>query len=303
MSAEIGFKVKLDDLSVAYGDYSAKQTDVYANGRMQACVFPSVTYEGDDTVTDDFLRKFMIKNVKIYYIDFDGNKKPLKWVFKETSNKYEHDIHRSVRSSPPGDQDKSLSVPYYFTVPIGSVGTHRWVAGFNDHYTNEVEVISHPFSLQASDLNFAEVASYTEKVFIKEYLLALRYGGSFPPTQKLYKFYQYDGPIKSFDPARGKYKWFHLSNELKLVEIVHLDDYTAANGRDAIFSQIGEDISTAFSIGVAVFKFLVPANSIVSNMYTDNLKLEDNMGNCFRVEILQDETGKTSFRNPQVTFP
>ncbi len=78
-----------------------KETNVYGNGRMQAMVFPTATYEGIDASSQviEQVKKYIAQHTTIYVLTDEGGIKPLdaKWEKSTESNGFLHDIYRSIR--------------------------------------------------------------------------------------------------------------------------------------------------------------------------------------------------------------
>ena len=120
---------------------SSIRTDVYANGTMQALLFPTVNYTGEsEGDTQEKLVEYVTSNLTLYEINTDGSHAKVEWEVSNVSNGYDHDINYLGRENYGSDCCKSthgLRVPIYITVPIeAAIKEHLWYATLGDDSTS-----------------------------------------------------------------------------------------------------------------------------------------------------------------------
>ena len=191
MYAMAAFDPTLIMLVGIYTDqYSAKQdANVYSNGAMQVSIFISVNYNGDTTGIESQIIEYVQTNSVIYVLETNS---PLTWGKSTTSNAYYHDID----SASPEKKDpyvvSDIRAPLYFTVPVNSEGTYRWVAKLDGQETDTgtpVTVNVQEYYVTPSDFLIEDSTSYGHAT-----LRILRYQhDSFGGTQKLRRCMKYKG--------------------------------------------------------------------------------------------------------------
>ena len=188
--AAAAFNATFIALANIYTDeYSTRQdTNVYSNGVMQVNIFLSVDYREDATGIESQIIEYVQNNSVIYVLENDS---PLTWVKSTKSNGYYHNI--DSESQKKDQRDKSdIRVPLYFTVPVNSEGTYRWVAKLGDQETNTntpVTVNVHEYYVTPSDFIIDDITSHGCAT-----LRVLRYQhGSFEDKQKLIRCLEYKG--------------------------------------------------------------------------------------------------------------
>ena len=186
------FNPALIFLANIYADgFSNRQTtEVYANAVMQVSVFVSVNYNGNSDGIEDKIRDYVRDNVVIYEMRNNGDKEEVDWVYSETSNGFPHDIEYNDR----GESTSDIRTPFYFTVPLGSVGIHRWIAKMGEQETS----VNTPLTINARRFQLLVDGSQIEivkRVYRNSNsLCVLRYKpGVFPETQMLMKVYKNKG--------------------------------------------------------------------------------------------------------------
>ena len=200
-----------------------KETSVYSNGIMQVSIFFSVNYDGDTTGIDSQIYQYVQANAAVYELKKNGNDMQIldnnKWVKSSSSNKYYHDIDNAeemvmnqdlkvtsrvplcctVRDYASVMMKKDISlvasdirVPAYFTVPVHSAGTHRWVAKLDDRMTSTktpVTITVKDYYVTSSNFEIESLGSYGYAT-----LRTLKYKhGVFEDTQKLRSCLNYKG--------------------------------------------------------------------------------------------------------------
>ena len=218
------FNPALIFLANIYADgFSNRQTtEVYANAVMQVSVFVSVNYNGNSDGIEDEIKDYVRDNVVIYRMRDNGDKEEVDWVYSETSNGFPHDIEYNDREGSSSD----IRTPLYFTVPLGSVGKHRWIAKMEEQETS----VNTPVTINVR--RFQLLADGSQIEFIKRVyrngntLCVLRYKpGVFPETQMLMKAYKNKG-IK-FTKTGGN-SWlsiYYMSPYLSGIFIGYKDNY------------------------------------------------------------------------------
>ena len=202
------FNPALIFLANIYADgFSNRQTtEVYANDVMQVSVFVSVNYNGNSDGIEDNIKDYVRENVVIYRMRDNGDKEEVDWVYSETSNGFPHDIEYNDREGSSSD----IRTPFYFTVPLGSAGKHRWIAKMGEQETS----VNTPVTINVRRFQLSADGSQIE--FIKrvhrngDSLCVLRYKpGVFPEAQMLMKAYKNKG-IK-FTKTGGN-SWLSIYN-------------------------------------------------------------------------------------------
>ena len=172
-------------------EYSTRQdTNVYSNGVMQVNIFLSVNYREDATGIESQIIEYVQKNSVIYVLETDS---PLTWSKSTKSNEYYHNIDSESQKKDPHDKS-DIRVPLYFTVPVNSEGTHKWVAKLGDQETNTktpVTVNVQEYYVTPSDFMVEDLKAINSAT-----LRVLRYQhGSFDGKQKLIRCLEYKGII------------------------------------------------------------------------------------------------------------
>ena len=207
-------KFSLTDL-YADGGTNSKKTDVYSNGKMQACVFVAATY--DDEISPEDLAEYVRSNVKIYLQSAYVEKALLDWEYSSISNEYQHDIYQHFSRV----SDVAIRVPYFFTVPTSASGTYNLIAGHNENFVsplNPVQVVCHVFSVSSMNFDFSRIDKDGK-------VLSLRYvGPNIPPNVKLVKMSHYYH-VKKETTDLGKYtSAYAYQSSGSPCQIVHLND-------------------------------------------------------------------------------
>ena len=305
-----GEKLFLNDVYTDAVSVTKKTASVYANNVMQASIFVSVTYEGDDA-TEDEIRDFVRNNVKIYEIAQSGEKVALTWASSPTSNGFLHDF-ASPYESPPVSRDYEFRVPFYFTVPVGASGIHRWVAGYDGKYTSEqdpVEVTCHPFTVTRDNFEFAHFGNC---------IVSLKYKDSSVPEhvriQRCSWCKQIDiEPNMKLERVAapteyGKYKWvwqlddYRYTKQIFIMSIIHLDNYqqdeteNEIEGRDRETTATENSITSAFANGIALCdeypKYYEANDQVICRKHTHPYHLEDNCGNYVKTYLTFNDNGQ-----------
>ncbi len=179
-----------------------KTTNVYGNGKMQAMVFPSANYNGDNSSSEiiEKVKKYMAENTKIYVeTTTRGTLEQIHWSKSTVSNEFIHDIYSGGTATTATSTAKDTSsgydirVPIFFVVPVGTVGEYHWIAELDGQRTilaSPVKVICHQLSLTTDNFLVTEVAKNGLAT-----LRALRYIriGSSASSLKLIKCLNYKG--------------------------------------------------------------------------------------------------------------
>ena len=199
--AVAAFNATFIALANIYTDkYSTRQdANVYSNGVMQVNIFLSVNYREDATGIESQIIEYVQSNSVIYVLETDS---PLTWVNSTKSNEYYHNI--DSESQKKDQHDKSdIRVPLYFTVPVNSEGTYRWVAKLGDQETNtKTPVIVNVYEYYVTPSDFI-IEDLTANVSATLRVLKYKHG-SFEDKQKLIRCVEYKG-IKFTSPAANSY--------------------------------------------------------------------------------------------------
>ncbi|MPY26896.1 hypothetical protein [Shewanella sp. YLB-07] len=164
-------------------------TSVYANGKMQVVVFPSVTYNGTESI--DAVTQYVYDHTNLFYIDGVGESHPVTWTRSDVSNEYLHDIYNGVESEAEAKTITSdIRIPIYFTVPYAATGNYKWVAQLSDGTdtqwtsTDESEIVN--ISAEMLSISEDKIEIYDMKKVNLATLRVIRYvAGSFPATHQL----------------------------------------------------------------------------------------------------------------------
>ena len=218
------FNPALIFLANIYADgFSNRQTtEVYANALMQVSAFVSVNYNGNSDGIEDKIKDYVRDNVVIYRMRNSGDKEEVDWVYSETSNGFPHDIEYNDREGSSSD----IRTPFYFTVPLGSAGKHRWIAKMGEQETS----VNTPLTINARRFQLLVDGSQIEivkRVYRNSNsLCVLRYKpGVFPEAQMLMKIYKNKG-IK-FTKTGGN-SWlskYELTPDISGIFIEYKDNY------------------------------------------------------------------------------
>lgn len=266
---------------------SRTTTRVYANGKMQALVFPVAVYEGSIEITEEALKEHVRQYVQIYEISYSGEKIPVDWAYSSTSNGYQHDIDHDVTYSLK-DFDRSVRVPFYFTVPVGSTGLHRWIAKYNGHFTPEVAFVtvdSQNFSVSENNYNFFAIDTIEDPYFY--HLRSLRYA-NLPSSTKLVKCAEYQGDKINVGGTIGDCWEVHRDVFFLLEHKATSATKVEENSEYPKISRLGnaftsEEIKTAWSLGAAVSAFYY--HEMSPNIDVEKLKVEDDCGNVTAIDL------------------
>ena len=168
-------------LSFLYADANidTKQTDVYANGKMQMSVFPTANYNG--TAPLEEVKAYIAKNTQIYVLGSSGDETLLGWKRSSIPNEYLHDMKRGGLPPSSTSGGNVLRVPIYFTVPVKAAGDYLLIAeldGVKTLRNAAVTVTVHTLSVEPSYFEFAQVGHDIGKAKLQ----ALRYVGGFLPS-------------------------------------------------------------------------------------------------------------------------
>ena len=171
-------------------EYSTGQvTNVYSNGVMQVNIFLSVNYRENATGIESQIIEYVQKNSVIYVLETNS---PLTWVNSTKSNEYYHNIDSASSEKKDPRSKSDIRAPLYFTVPIDSEGTYRWVAKLGDQETNTntpVTVNVYEYYVAPSDFIIEDLTANVSAT-----LRVLRYQhGSFEDKQKLIRCIEYKG--------------------------------------------------------------------------------------------------------------
>ena len=308
------FNPALVFLANIYADaFSNRQTtEVYANGVMQVSIFVSVNYNGNADGIEDKIKDYVRDNVVIYRLRDNGDKEEVDWIYSDTSNGFPHDIEYHDGGGTASD----IRIPFYFTVPPGSVAKHRWIAKMGEQETST----NTPVTINAR--KFQPLADGSQFEFVKRVsrddhnsLSVIRYkAGAFPDTQKLVKAHKYKG-IKF--TSTGGNSWlsrYKLMGSAVFVEykddhinlansdtIYQDDEYEADTEYEGFFYAFenwdgptkfsSSELDKAWIDGVVIVQCglltLLPEYGKVPEF--DTYKLQDNFGNI--VEIKMDFDG------------
>lgn len=97
---------------------SSITTSIYANGRMQIRLYPTINYSSSDS-SEEEIRKYVIDNIKLYELDDLNEGHEVTWSRSDVSNEWDHDINELDRNS--SNMSKELHgyrVPIYITPPL-----------------------------------------------------------------------------------------------------------------------------------------------------------------------------------------
>lgn len=220
-------KIQLQDI---YTDAieQTKETHVFGNGKMQAMVFPSVSYRGDtspEIITK--VKEYVASNTNIYVVNYYGSLEPLNtasWIKSSYSNKFAHDIYRNS-SAPAGgifpetQSSYDIRAPIFFVVPAGTWGQYRWVAELGGQYTNltdEVTVKCQELALVPDNFSVADVAR-NDKATLR--VLKYNHFGSLANTTvQLTRCYDYKGILFSNPPGGGEGNCWVVYSENKFLD-------------------------------------------------------------------------------------
>ena len=228
----------------ANGFSNRQTTEVYANDVMQVSVFVSVNYNGNSDDIEDEIKDYVRDNVVIYRLRDNGDKEEVDWVYSDTSNGFPHDIEYNDE----GETASDIRTPFYFTVPVGSVGKYSWIAKMGEQETS----IQTPVTINARKFQTLTDGSQFEFLRIlhraSNTLCALRYKpGVFPDTQRVMKSYDYKG-IR-FTKTGGN-TWlgrFFYAGNWSAIFLDYRDDYINV-AKDGVEYEIDEYKTTKNSL-------------------------------------------------------
>ena len=320
--------------------YSAKQdTNVYSNGVMQANIFLSVNYNGDTTGIESQIIEYVQNNSVIYILETNS---PLTWVKSTKSNGYYHNIDSASIEKKDPRVVSDIRAPLYFTVPVNSEGTYRWVAKLGDQETNTntpVAVNVYEYYVTPSDFIIEDLTANVSAT-----LRVLRYQhGSFEDKQKLIRCLEYKGIIFSSANSyismmsRKGHKAGAFLTEKNSVAKVALNKheydsgdwyvqgvdnfdpettmYTSEYGWEDSQKIPVSDIQDAWNRGIPMMKIgqdylyivvLEPTNQYELNRELQGFLLEDNFGNRVEVDMnwdVNDWWGNWAVSEARVKYP
>ena len=230
---------------------SRQTTEVYANGVMQVSIFVSVNYDGNSDEIEDEIKDYVRDNVVILRLRDNGDKEEVDWVYSDTSNGFPHDIEYNDGGGTASD----IRTPFYFTVPVGSVGNYRWIAKLGEKETNPntpVTINTRRYQPLADGSQF-EIANRVRNY--ETTLSVIRYkAGAFPNTQKLVKAYKYTG-IKF--TSTGGNTWLSKYNRVPNIAFVEYKDNYINLAKNTEMYEVGEYEST----------FTPQGDTLRTNMY------------------------------------
>ena len=228
---------------------SRQTTEVYANGVMQVSIFVSVNYNGNSDDIEDEIKDYVRDNVVILRLRDNGDKEEVDWDYSDTSNGFPHDIEHNDGGGTASD----IRTPFYFTVPVGSVGNYRWIAKLGEKETNPntpVTINTRRYQPLADGSQF-EIANRVRKD--NESLSVIRYkAGVFPDSQRLMKAYKYTG-IKFTSTGGNTWlsNYYHYYN----IAFVEYKDNYIYLAKDKETYKVGEYESTFTPQGDALYTY------------------------------------------------
>ena len=218
------------------GFSSRQTTEVYANGVMQVSIFVSVNYNGNSDGIEDEIKDYVRDNVVIYRLKNNGDKEKVEWDYSDTSNGFPHHIEYSDRGQTASD----IRTPFYFTVPVGSVGKHSWIAKMEEQETSiktpvTINVRKFEILTDGSQFEFLELVQRDSNT-----LCVLRYKpGVFPETQRVMKSYDHKGMRFTKTGANCWLSRFYPTTGLSAIFLDYKDDHINV-AKDGVLYQIGE---------------------------------------------------------------
>ena len=319
--------------------YSTGQdANVYSNGVMQVNIFLSVNYREDATGIESQIIEYVQSNSVIYVLESDS---PLTWVNSTKSNEYYHNIDSESQKKDPHSKS-DIRVPLYFTVPVYSEGTYRWVAKLGDQETNtKTPVIVNVYEYYVTPSDFI-IEDLTANVSAT--LRVLRYQhGSFEDKQKLIGCLEYKG-IKfisansyiSMMSKSGHKAGAFLTKENMVAKVAQnnhkydfgdwyvqgIDNfdpkttlYTSEFGWEDSRKIPMSDIQNAWNKGIAMMKIgednlsikvSGPTNTYELDRELQGFLLEDNFGNRVEVDMnwdVNDWWGNWAVSEARVKYP
>ena len=341
MVAVAAFNATFIALANIYTDeYSTRQdANVYSNGVMQVNIFLSVNYREDITGIESQIIEYVQNNSVIYVLETDS---PLTWVNSTKSNEYYHNIDSESQEKKDPHSKSDIRVPLYFTVPIDSEGTYRWVAKLGDQETNtKTPVIVNVYEYYVTPSDFV-IDDLTANVSAT--LRVLRYQhGSFEDKQKLIRCLEYKGIIftsansyMSMTSKKGHKAGFFLTEKNSVAKVAQngheydsgdwhaqgMDEfdpkttiYTSDYGWEDSQKIPVSDIQDAWNKGIPMMKigdeslmvFLsYPHAPYEFNCELQGFLLEDNFGNRVEVDMnwdVNDWWGNWAVSEATVKYP
>ena len=226
------------------GFSNRQTTEVYANDVMQVSIFVSVNYNGNSDGIEDKIKDYVQDNVVIYRLKNNGDKEEVDWDYSDASNGFPHDIEYSDR----GETASDIRTPFYFTVPVGSVGKHSWIAKMEEQETS----IQTPVTINAR--KFETLTDGSQFEFLKlvhrasNTLSVLRYKpGVFPETQRVMKSYDHKGIRFTKTGGNCWVSRFYTTTLLSAIFLDYKDDHINV-AKDGVLYQIGEYETTKSSL-------------------------------------------------------
>ena len=161
-------------------------TDVYANGQMQALVYVSINYNDSVEGIEEDLSTYVYQNTE--FVDAGGD--PVKWEKSQKTNEYLHDINRGTLDAVALKTASDFRIPVYFTVPETAGGQYSWYAKLGDQMTNvPVTVTVTTIAVNPSDMEIVDIGPQVEQ----SHLRAMRYVHGQIPGNHLLKKWKYQG--------------------------------------------------------------------------------------------------------------
>ena len=180
-------------------------TDVYANGRMQALIYVSINYNGSVEGIEEDLSAYVYKHTE--FVDAGGD--PVKWEKTQKTNEYLHDINRGTLEAIPSEIASDFRIPIYFTVPETAGGQYSWYAKLGDQMTNvPVTVTVTTITVYQSDMEIVDIGPWAGQSRLR----AMRYVHGQIPGNHLLKKWKYQG--FKFDSTGGN-TWVVMMSDKK----------------------------------------------------------------------------------------
>ena len=161
-------------------------TDVYANGQMQALVYVSINYNDSVEGIEEDLSTYVYQNTEI--VDAGGD--PVKWEKSQKTNEYLHDINRGTLDAVALKTASDFRIPIYFTVPETAGGQYSWYAKLGDQMTKvAVTVTVTTIAVNPSDMEIVDIGPQVQQSRLR----AMRYVHGQIPGNHLLKKWKYQG--------------------------------------------------------------------------------------------------------------
>ena len=161
-------------------------TDVYANGQMQALFYVSINYNDSVEGIEEDLSTYVYQNTEL--VDAGGD--PVKWEKSQKTNEYLHDINRGTLDAVALKIASDFRIPVYFTVPVTAGGQYSWYAKLGDQMTKvPVTVTVTTIAVNPSDMEIVDIGPQVGR----SQLRAMRYVHGQIPGNHLLKKWKYQG--------------------------------------------------------------------------------------------------------------